>query len=167
MRQTASRLAVRDRECQTSFMNNPLIISLLFSFLFLAFAPDSQAQTQLQGPVTHVRDGDTIKIGPVAVRLEGVSAPELKEKLGQDAKIFMRQLVFGRPVLCRLTGSKTYDRFVGICFLDGKDIGEAIIAKGLALDCPRFSKGRYTRFETTTAKMMIKLPSYCRTTRSR
>ncbi|MAI49844.1 MAG: nuclease [Rhodospirillaceae bacterium] len=148
-------------------MKNPLTTLLTFSVFFLAFASESQAQTQLQGPVTHVRDGDTIKVGPVAVRLEGISAPELKEKLGHAAKIFMRQLVFGRRVLCRLTGSKTYDRFVGICFLDGKDIGEAIIARGLALDCPRFSKGRYNRFQTTAAKMMIKLPNYCRTKRSR
>jgi endonuclease YncB( thermonuclease family) len=143
-------------------MKNPLTTSLLFGFVFLTLSAAAQAQTQLQGPVTHVRDGDTIKIGPVAIRLEGVSAPELKENLGSDAKVFMGKLVIGRLVLCRLTGAKTYDRFVGICFLDRQDIGETIIAEGLALDCPRYSKGRYAKFQTAAAKMMIKLPDYCK-----
>ena len=145
-----------------NFMKNSLSATLLCSFLLLVFAAAAQAQTQLMGLVTHVRDGDTIKIGPVAVRLEGVSAPELKEQFGEDAKIFLRKLVTGKKVLCRLTGSKTYDRFVGICFLNGQDIGEIIIAEGLALDCPRYSKGRYARFQIAAAKMMIKLPNYCR-----
>ena len=128
----------------------------------LAKQGDTRAQTELYGPVTHVRDGDTIKIGPIAVRLEGVSAPELREKLGQQSKIFMRNLVIGKIVLCRLNGSKTYDRFVGVCFLDNKDIGATIIAKGLARDCPRYSGGRYKKLQTASAKRMIKLPKYCR-----
>ena len=38
----------------------------------------------------------------------------------------------------RCADMKTYDRFVGVCHLDGKDIGLAVIKAGLALDCPRF-----------------------------
>ena len=34
--------------------------------------------TILTGTVTHVRDGDTIEVGKIPIRLNGVSAPELK-----------------------------------------------------------------------------------------
>ena len=147
--------------CQTSRMRNFLIPLFLFGALGQLASVVAHAQTEVYGPVTHVRDGDTIKLGPIAVRLEGVSAPELTEKLGQQSKVFMRDLVIGKIVLCRLSGSKTYDRFVGVCFLDGRDIGASIIAKGLARDCPRYSGGRYKNFQTGSAKLMIKLPKYC------
>ena len=52
----------------------------------------------LTGNVTHVRDGDTIEVGEVPIRLNGVSAPELDEPLGADAKKFMHDLVMGQPV---------------------------------------------------------------------
>jgi micrococcal nuclease len=118
--------------------------------------------TILTGTVTHVRDGDTIEVGKVPIRLNGVSAPELKEPLGKASKKFMRDLVLGKPVRCELNGKKTYDRLVGTCFIEGKDIGVAVIKAGLALDCPRYSGGRYKAVETVTGRDRIKLPKYCR-----
>ena len=118
--------------------------------------------TLVAGTVTYVRDGDTIEVGNIPVRLNGVSAPELKEPLGHQSKRFMKRLVEGRSVRCELDGTKTYDRYVGVCFLNGKDIGISIIVSGLAIDCPRYSKGHYTKYETKAAKKSIKLPMYCR-----
>jgi len=31
--------------------------------------------------------------------------------------------ILGQPVRCELTGEKTYDRFVGTCYLGDDDIG--------------------------------------------
>ena len=118
--------------------------------------------TLLSGTVTHVRDGDTIEVGNIPIRLNGVSAPELKEPLGNQSKKFMKQQVEGKNIRCELDGTKTYDRYVGVCSLDGKDIGISIIASGLAIDCPRYSKGHYAKYETEAAKKSIKLPKYCR-----
>ena len=118
--------------------------------------------TILEGQVIHVRDGDTIEVGRIPIRLNGVSAPELKEPLGPHSKAFMVDLVMGKRVRCELNGEKTYDRFVGICYLDDKDIGAAVIEAGLALDCPRFSGGKYKAVETEAARSRIKLPGYCR-----
>ncbi len=115
----------------------------------------------LTGTVTHVRDGDTIEVSEVPIRLNGVSAPELDEPLGERSRIFMRDLVMGQPVRCELNGQKTYDRFVGTCYLGGKDIGISIIETGLALDCPRYSRGRYEDFEQPAAREIIELPGYC------
>jgi micrococcal nuclease len=118
--------------------------------------------TILTGTVTHVRDGDTIEVGKIPIRLNGVSAPELKEPLGPQAKQFMRDLVNGKSVRCELTGAKTYDRLVGTCYLDGQDVGEAVISAGLALDCPQYSGGRYAQDELASVRGVIKLPGYCK-----
>ena len=75
----------------------------------------------LTGTVTKVRDGDTIEVGRIPIRLNGVSAPEMNEPLGPQSKNFMTDLVMGKRVRCELDGSKTHDRFVGICYLDEQD----------------------------------------------
>ena len=113
------------------------------------------------GFVTHVRDGDTIEVSEVPIRLNGVSAPELNEPLGAESRIFMRDLVLGQPVRCELNGKKTYDRYVGVCYLREKDIGVSVVEAGLALDCPSYSGGRYVVFEQVAARQQINLPNYC------
>ena len=127
---------------------------------FLAL--DANEPTAVTGIVGKVRDGDTILVGPVPIRLQGISAPERNDPLGYEAMAFMTDLVLGKSVRCELDGNKTYDRFFGICFLGEKDVGALITLSGFALDCPRFSKGRYKNFERRHATQSIQLPTYCR-----
>jgi micrococcal nuclease len=142
-------------------MKIAVAILITFTALFVCQAYADEA-TILTGTVTHVRDGDTIEVGKIPIRLNGVSAPELDEPLGPQSKAFMVDLVDGKSVRCELTGAKTYDRLVGTCYLDGVDIGIAVISAGLALDCPRYSGGRYAEFEVNEARAEIALPGYCR-----
>lgn len=69
----------------------------------------------------------------------------MKETLGNCSKSYMTYLIMDKQVKCELNGEKIYDRFVGVCYLDEQDIGATVIGAGLALDCPRFSDGRYAR----------------------
>lgn len=115
----------------------------------------------LEGTVIHVRDGDTIVVDHTPIRLDGVSAPELNEPLGAQSKAFMVDFVLHKRVRCELTGNKTHDRWVGVCYLAGVDIGRAVIAAGLALDCPKYSHGRYARDEVEGAAARMVLPGYC------
>lgn len=122
----------------------------------------SLAQSEVSGNVTHVRDGDTIEVSGVPIRFDGVSAPELDEPYGEQSKNAMRGLVAGQQVRCKLTGAKTYDRFVGTCFLkDGRNLSAEIISMGLARDCPRYSSGRYQEFETERSRR-LPFPGYCK-----
>lgn len=123
-------------------------------------APSVAASASISG-TAYAIDGDTIRIeGEGKVRLQGVAAPERNEQGGTDATNFMKRLVNGKDVQCELDGSRTYDRRVGVCFLEGKDIGEAIIAAGLARDCPRYSGGRYRGMEMPEAAA-LSFPGYC------
>ena len=105
------------------------------------------ADYRLDGRVTHVRDVDTIEVDGIAIRLNGVDGPELSEPFGPTATGFMRELVHGRYVSCSLNGESNGDRYIGVCFLDGQDIGAVAIASGMALDCRRYSGGRYAHLE--------------------
>ena len=136
-----------------------VLLSVGFNLLSPAYAKDANFVT---GIVIKVRDGDTIEVGKVPIRLKGVSAPELGEPLGLKSKEFMLDLVMGKQLRCELSGKKTYDRFVGTCYLGKQDIGAAVVAKGLALDCPRYSGGRYAEYEVKSVIAKIKLPKYCK-----
>ena len=114
----------------------------IFIGIVISLAAGAFAQVaSISGTVTYVRDGDTIEVGPIAIRLMGVAAPELGEPLGRRARDFMFRVVFSKPIQFELNGDKSYDRFVASCFLEGKDIGAALISAGLALEYPRFSGG--------------------------
>ena len=110
---------------------------------------------------TYVRDADTIVVNGTPVRLQGVDAPELGTRAGNDARRWMVNYLRGKALECRLTGERTYDRMVGVCYADGTDIGAALIANGLALDCRRYSGGAYRHLETPAAQSRLRRARYC------
>ncbi len=130
-------------------------------FKILTFAVVVFATSATAGSL-HVRDADTIVVDGTPVRLNGVDAPELDTRSGQDAKRWMVNFLRGKSIECKLNGERTYDRWVGVCYADGQDIGAAVIAAGHALDCARYSGGRYRSLETPAAKSRLRRAGYCR-----
>ncbi len=124
-------------------------------------AADAREGRQLTGWVTHVRDGDTIEVNGVPIRLNGLHAPELSEPGGRAARTWMIQHTSGQQVVCSLTGERTHDRWVGICENRDGDLATQLITAGLGRDCPRYSRGRYAAAEPASVKSMP-LPAYCR-----
>jgi endonuclease YncB( thermonuclease family) len=122
----------------------------------------------LVGVVERVRDGDTLELEGRAIRLRGVAAPELRDPLGPESREALRQLVAGRTVACTPDGTRTYGRIVAVCTVDGRDLGAALVAAGLARDCPHYSGGRYAALERAAAARgapigrVYPLPAYCR-----
>ncbi len=108
-----------------------------------------------------VRDGVTIVVNGVPIRLEGLHAPETSTSLGRLAKSYMNELVMGRQVDCWLAGEMSYDRQIGVCFVDGTDLAERIIEGGLGADCPAHSGGRYASLPTDPLFTRESLPGYC------
>ena len=82
----------------------------------------SSDQTVLTGSVTHVRDGDTIEVNNVPIRLAALDCPERGTRDGDYASLIAKQFQ-GLQVTCELTGAKTYDRLVGYCSINGTDFG--------------------------------------------
>lgn len=82
----------------------------------------SSNSTILSGTVTHVRDGDTIEVNGVAVRLSALGCPESNTRQGKQATKIAKQFE-GSQAMCELTGAKSYDRLVGYCTVGGTDFG--------------------------------------------
>lgn len=116
----------------------------------------------VSGKVTKVRDADTVVVKGVPIRLNGVDAPENGTRAGNEATAAMKRYLRGKTLNCELNGDRTYDRWVGVCFTDeGDDIGAVMIASGYALDCRRYSGGRYRSLEPSGARSRLPQAAYC------
>jgi micrococcal nuclease len=118
--------------------------------------------------VIHLREGDTFELGPMAIRLQGIAAPEWNAPSGDEATDAVKALVLGREPQCELIGNGTYDRCVAVCYHDSADVEAIMVGNGFARDCPRFSGRRHAGAERHTARegatitRTYRLPGYCR-----
>jgi endonuclease YncB( thermonuclease family) len=142
----------------------------------------ADAQMVQQGTITQVRDGDTIEIAGVPIRLWGVYAPEHNEPRGLVASRVMMALVGQHHVQCQLIGKDSEDRAIGRCWIGDNpllitqprnapgppddlynlyDLGGILILLGFARDCPRYSHGYYANLEQPWVREEMPLPGYC------
>ena len=143
-----------------NFRRLPFAIILALAVIALVAFQAIRPSDQLEDVVGKVIDGDTLYVGSVKIRLEGIAAPELDEPLGPEARDFLTAFALGKRARCDLTGERSFDREVAVCRIDGQDLGRVMVEAGLARDCPHFSGGRYEPFETERSKR-LPLPGYC------
>ena len=140
------------------------MIRLLIACLALALSIETAFAREVSG-TARVRDADTIVVAGTPVRLNGIDAPENSARAGKDATNFMKRLLRSETVACTLNGEKIYDRWVGVCYItvDGQwsDIGAIVFANGHALDCRRYSGGRYRSIEPSGARQRLRQARYC------
>ncbi|WP_299483257.1 hypothetical protein [uncultured Paracoccus sp.] len=92
----------------------------------------------LMDRVTRVRDGDSIVVGLIPIRIANLDCAESGTSAGERATSRAKELIAGQILTCRLEGRRSYDREVGICTLEGgMDFGEVLIAEGY---CSRWRK---------------------------
>ena len=133
--------------------------------LFGAFSPMALfAEAELTGQITHVRDGDTIEVGDIAIRLNGLTYDEHGPALGDRATAYLRSQVLGKTATCSLNGERTYDRLVGRCATeDLGDIGAHLITQQLCGRCERYDPGgEYAQAQRDAGPYSGAMPGYCR-----
>ncbi len=79
---------------------------------------------------TYVRDGDTIIVNRVPVRLQNLNCPELDEPGGQAAKHTMSLLVANEIVTCSFAGRHSYDRIIGRCHVNDESLADLMRQHG-------------------------------------
>lgn len=83
---------------------------------------------QVSGPVSHVRDGDTIELSGIAIRIATLDCAESGTVRGEAATRRMKVLVAKQTLTCDLTGVRSYDRWIGTCFLpDGRNVAGILV----------------------------------------
>ena len=106
---------------------------MILTALLITVAAQAVAdETVLTGAVTHVRDGDTIEVNNVPIRLAALDCPEKGDTASKIAQQFL-----GSQAKCELTGAKTYDRLVGYCSINGTDFGRYMMQNS---DCKVWEK---------------------------
>ena len=105
---------------------------------------------ELSGPV-RVIDGDTLDMDGVRIRLWGIDAPEKNQtcqgkdgqiyECGRDSAAVMIELTRDRRVQCEARGQDRYRRVVAVCQTESGEINAAMVARGWAVDWPRYSNG--------------------------
>ncbi len=95
-------------------------------------------------------DGDTLLVGGIRVRLEGIDAPEAEQlcsqangrewRCGADAHRVLVRLVAGAVVRCDERGLDKYKRILGVCRVGNLDINAALVRRGLAWAFVRYSR---------------------------
>lgn len=92
--------------------------------------------SEVVGPVTRVRDADTIEVAKVPIRFGSLDCAERDTVAGQRATARLRSLISGQELHCYLNGRSSYDRKIGSCRLeDGRDLAAVMISEGY---CGRF-----------------------------
>lgn len=97
-----------------------------------------------------VIDGDTIQIGDVRIRLEGIDAPEIGQTCGRAwagswacgaaAKQALERMVSGRPVSCVEKGHDAYRRLLASCSADGVNLNARMVRDGFAWAFLKYSR---------------------------
>ncbi len=90
--------------------------------MFAAAIPRAEEfeYSTLSGVISHIRDGDTIEIGDIPVRIAALDCPENDTEDGQFASRFASQFKNSK-VICDLTGAMSYKRLVGYCRIEEVD----------------------------------------------
>ncbi len=89
------------------------------------------------GKVIGVTDGDTIDVltdqkQVIRVRFNGIDTPERGQPFGNNAKQFVSDAVFGKPVTIVGHGIDRYDRTLGDVIHEDKSLNCDLVTAGLA-----------------------------------
>lgn len=109
-------------------------------------------------------DGDTLKVEDYRIRLAGIDAEEMLEPNGPKARAALQFILNQNADLvdCQLDGNRSYDRYIATCTIKGVDIGIIMVSSGYALDCAKYSGGKYRSFEPPTARQKLIQKPYCK-----
>ncbi|RJL06017.1 thermonuclease family protein [Paracoccus aestuarii] len=112
------------------------------TILWGCLAENSSADAHQLAGLATVVDGDGLRLAGQTIRIHGIDAPEQSQSCaaadgsqwscGQAATRRMSELVAGRDVKCRQTDRDHYDRVVAVCEVAGMDLGQVLVAEGLA-----------------------------------
>jgi endonuclease YncB( thermonuclease family) len=111
---------------------------LLAALAAFSLAAGAQPPRSYQATVTHVADGDTVYVRPpgggrpVAIRIQGVDAPERCQAHGARARQALQRLVWRQLVRIDELGRDDHRRTLARVQFRGQDVGGWLVANGHA-----------------------------------
>jgi endonuclease YncB( thermonuclease family) len=135
------------------YLTLPAIV--LATGLLLAAPP--KVVEEFSGKVIGVTDGDTINVlvkkETVKVRLEGIDAPESGQSYGTKSKQALSDLVFGKTVTVKKTGTDKYGRTLGFVIVGDVDANAKLVEDGWAWHFKKYNdEERLAKLEVAARK---------------
>ena len=111
--------------------------------------------------ISKVIDGDTVHINNFKIRLEGIDAPEIKQKCKKDyfkisyiigftlkknyscgiiSKKNLEKKVKNSEIKCILSSKDKYKRYLGTCYKGSLNLNKWMVRNGFAVAYKRYSK---------------------------
>lgn len=104
-----------------------------------ALATTHRGDPPWRGRVSHVTDGDTVWVQPLApgepvqkIRLLGIDAPESCQMGGPEATAALKARLAGQVVLVKARARDDYGRLLARLSLQGQDVGGWLVSQGWA-----------------------------------
>jgi endonuclease YncB( thermonuclease family) len=141
------------------------LASLILGLSTVAFVASTQAgaSTLVSGSATVV-DGDTIKLGPLSIRIHGIDAPEQGQTCekrngrpwdcGSAATAAMADMVEGKALECEPLDTDAYGRIIARCLAGDSNLGGEMVALGLAWAYREYSED-YAEVETAARNQRL------------
>lgn len=128
-------------------MNHRLLFGVM---LALGLVAGAQGRT-FRATVTHVTDGDTVWVrparggAPLAIRIQGIDAPEICQVYGEASRDALARRVLKRQVKVVTQAQDDYGRALAKVTLDKADVAAWLVERGYAWsDRFRTNTGPYT-----------------------
>ena len=130
-------------------------IIVIFLFLF-----SNSIAEEIYG-VPKIIDGDTVHIGNYKFRLEGIDAPEIRQKCkkesfkisstigftfykdyecGKVSKEKLIAIINGSEIKCIFVSQDRYQRYIATCFKGKTNLNQWMVRNGFAIAYRRYSK---------------------------
>ena len=121
------------------------IFLLILIFLFF---PQIGLSKEILG-FARIIDGDTIVINSKKIRLEGIDAPETKQKCEKNLKKYycgkkstkeLKKKISDFLINCSISGVDKYKRYLGTCFKKKTNLNKWMVRNGYAVAYKRYSE---------------------------
>ena len=145
-------------------LRRPFPIFLILGAILLTSLLTSLLASPALAANVSVRDGNTLQLGDVTFRLDGIDAPEFDQvciddhadpwSCGVDARDHLARLIKGRTVHCDDLGpDKSKKRHIGVCTIDGEttSLNQQLARQGFAISVEPSLKVR-ARDDAASAK---------------
>lgn len=115
--------------------------------LALTLPLESGAQTNFEGKVIRIADGDTFTVltegnNQVKVRVDGIDAPESGQPFGTKSRQWLADRIFGKTVALEEASKDKYGRSIAKVYYEGRDIGLESIRAGMAWHYEHFNNDK-------------------------
>jgi endonuclease YncB( thermonuclease family) len=133
------------KACRATDVRKALSRYLVIGLILSTCGPAGATGAEIVGPA-RAKDGDSLIIGKVEIRLYGMDAFEYSQTCGRfacgrAAANRLHRLVAKQTIHCRRKDTDAYGRTVAQCFDEGgHDLGQQMVAAGLAVAYRRHSK---------------------------